>query len=73
MTQQWIKEGGKSKVRCLALWGGKSFADEKVAMQMCDEYYESASFELVEGAGHWIAEEKPAEFVQKVLSWVGKR
>lgn len=41
---------------------------EKVAR----EFYESVEVGLVEGAGHWIAEERPLGFVEAVLEWVGR-
>lgn len=72
MNNKWAQEKGKCPVRCLALWGSESFADETKAMSMCDEHYDSASFATVAGAGHWIAEERPKEFVEAVLAWVGK-
>lgn len=71
-NNKWAEEKGQCQVRCLALWGGKSFADEAKAMSMCNEYYESVEFGAVAGAGHWIAEEQPGHFVEKVLAWVGK-
>ncbi|EMC93494.1 hypothetical protein BAUCODRAFT_243721 [Baudoinia panamericana UAMH 10762] len=70
MNNKWVKEKGKCKVRCLNLWGAQSFSDEKTAMTMAEPYYEEVGFEMVTGAGHWIAEERPAEFVEKVLKWV---
>ncbi len=72
MNQQWVKEKGKCEVDCLGLWGGKSFADEKEIREMCEEYYDTVAYETVGGAGHWIAEEKPAEFVEKVIEWFEK-
>lgn len=70
-----VQEKGKSKVPCLALWGGRSFADEKSARGMCEEFYEGRTIEFaaVPGAGHWIAEEKPREFVEKVTNFIGGR
>lgn len=70
MNNRWAKDKGKCPVRCLSLWGSKSFADEESAKTMCDPYYERVSFDTVEGAGHWISEEKPDIFVEKVSKWV---
>ncbi|TKA79554.1 hypothetical protein B0A55_02740 [Friedmanniomyces simplex] len=70
MNVRWLEEKGKCGVRCLNLWGGKSFADEEMAMKMAEGFYESVRFGTVEGAGHWIAEERPREFVEMVLAWV---
>lgn len=72
MNARWAKEKGKCGVRCLALWGAQSFADEATASSMCQEYYGDFSFDKVEGAGHWIAEERPQEFVEKIVKWVGR-
>lgn len=73
MNVGWVREKGKSKVRCLALWGEKSFAGEKEAVEMAGEFYEDVEFGSVGKAGHWIAEERPGEFVDAVLKWVGRR
>ncbi|KAK3115674.1 hypothetical protein LTR53_004737 [Teratosphaeriaceae sp. CCFEE 6253] len=70
MNEKWLKEKGKCKVRCMNLWGSKSFADEAVSRSMSEPHYESVVFDTVEGAGHWIAEERPKEFVEKVVQWV---
>lgn len=43
-NNNWVKEKGKCKVRCLALWGDNSFAGEKLALDMCHEYYQNAEF-----------------------------
>jgi pimeloyl-ACP methyl ester carboxylesterase len=67
-----VKAKGKSEVRSLALWGGKSFAGEEMATSMASEFYENVQFEMVAGAGHWIAEEKPKEFVEVLLRWFEK-
>jgi pimeloyl-ACP methyl ester carboxylesterase len=68
----WVRNSGKCPVRCLALWGAESFSDEKASTAMCDSFYENVSFHAVPGAGHWIAEEKPAEFVDALVKWFGR-
>lgn len=68
-----VQEKGKSDVRCLTLWGDSSFADTDAALGMCQEYYENAELGTVKDCGHWIAEEQPERFVEKVLEWVEKR
>ncbi|KAK5121386.1 hypothetical protein LTR85_005218 [Meristemomyces frigidus] len=72
MNDKWAQEKGKCPVRCLSMWGAQSFADEAKATGMCDEYYNDFGFDAVPGAGHWIAEERPSDFVEKVLKWAGK-
>ncbi|EME46812.1 hypothetical protein DOTSEDRAFT_99895, partial [Dothistroma septosporum NZE10] len=62
-----VGKSGKSKIRCLSLWGGSSFADEKSARAMSQQFYEDVSYEQISGSGHWIAEEKPGEFVEKLV------
>jgi len=70
MNNEWAEKNGKSTVPCMALWGGKSFADEQTAQSMAEQYYQGVQCDFVEGSGHWIAEEKPSVFVEKVLKWV---
>ncbi|KAK5737790.1 hypothetical protein LTR17_006438 [Elasticomyces elasticus] len=70
MNSNWLQEKGKCEVRCLNLWGGKSFSDEAMSKTMSEPHYTNARFDTVESAGHWIAEERPNEFVSKVLKWV---
>ncbi|KAK4626084.1 Soluble epoxide hydrolase [Fulvia fulva] len=64
-----VQSSGKSKVRCLSLWGDSSFADEEAAKEMSGQFYEDVQFEQIEGCGHWIAEEKPGEFVENLVRW----
>lgn len=72
MNQAWVKEKGKCKVPCLALWGAASFADESAAIAMASEFYSNVEYGGVKGSGHWIAEENPRGFVESVLKWVEK-
>ena len=73
INQKMLKEEGKCPVRCLGLWGARSFGDEKASRGMCEEFYKGdVEFEAVPGAGHWIAEEKPDVFVEKVLAFAGR-
>lgn len=67
-----IEEHGKCQVRSLALWGGQSFATEEMATNMAKEFYNDVQFVAIPGAGHWIAEEKPKEFVETLLQWFEK-
>jgi len=72
MNNAWVEKGGKCTVPCMNLWGGRSFADENMASEMMGRYYRSTHFDVVEGSGHWISEEKPQVFVEKVLGWAGR-
>lgn len=40
------------------------------ARKMAEEFYVNVEVEMVGGAGHWIAEERPMCFVDAVLAWV---
>ncbi len=71
-NNDWLKEKGKCPVRCLALWGDNSFAGEKLALEMCEPYYEHAEYAEVKECGHWIAEEQPKQFAEAILKWAGK-
>ncbi|KAK4555752.1 hypothetical protein LTR86_006972 [Recurvomyces mirabilis] len=70
MNNKWVKEKGKCEVRCMNLWGGKSFADEQKSNETSEAFYSSVKYDTVDGSGHWIAEERPREFVEKVVAWV---
>lgn len=65
------ERSGKSKVRCLALNGDKSFLATK-AKEEVSEFYEKFEVATVADSGHWIAEENPSEFAEKVLAFVNK-
>ena len=72
-NRQWLKENGKVKVRSMILSGAGSFL-AKEAETMAAEFYEDVTGGYVEGAGHWIAEEQPERFVEKVLEFIeGKK
>ena len=73
INQRVVKENGKCPVRSLGLLGARSFGDEKASKGMCEEFHNGdIGFEAVPGAGHWIAEEKPGVFVEKVLGFAGR-
>lgn len=72
MNNARVQKKGKCKVPCLSLWGSASYVNEPAAIEMCEGYYEDVSFRAIEGSGHWVAEEKPKEFIESVLNWVGK-
>ncbi|CAK4031801.1 alpha beta-hydrolase [Lecanosticta acicola] len=67
---EWLQARGKSQVPCLALWGGRSFADLDTARKMCGQFYDDLVYaKTVPSAGHWIAEEQPAAFVKTLVGW----
>ncbi|THZ19223.1 alpha/beta-hydrolase [Aureobasidium pullulans] len=66
-----VKQQGKSKVPCCALWGELSFMIE-IAEEQAKDMYEEVTLAKVEGTGHWCAEENPESYVKEVLRWVGK-
>lgn len=72
INKTWLKEKGKSKVRCLALWGGASYFGEETVTKSVRGWYEYVTYGSIKGAGHWIAEEKPKLFVETILKWVEK-
>ena len=69
MNRKWVKEGGKGKVRNLVLNGEASLLGEE-QMGMAGEVYQEPKGEKVEGSGHWLAEENPERFVEKVVEFI---
>jgi pimeloyl-ACP methyl ester carboxylesterase len=67
---EMLKKNGKCQVPAMALNGGESIWRTK-AYQV-EEMYQHVDTESVPGSGHWIAEENPEAFVEKVLSFVAK-
>lgn len=43
-----------------------------LAEGMAKEFYEDVGAATVEGSRHWIAEEQPGGFVEKILAFVGR-
>lgn len=66
------EKGGKSKVRCLTLNGSESFL-KKAAAEEAAEFYDDFQTAEVEDAMHYIAEENPSGFVEKVLGFIEMR
>ena len=73
-NKYWREEAGKVKVRCLLLSGEHVFMTRKTE-EMASEYYEQGVFKrgIIEGSGHWLAEENPEAFVREVLKFVEKK
>lgn len=68
-NQRWLKEKGKVKVRAMVLSGEETF-HVLGAESMAREVDEDVVVGVVEGSGHWIAEENPEGFVEKVLRFI---
>lgn len=71
-NRKWRSEGGKVKVRSRALFGEKVFMTA-YAEEMAGEFYENPSSAVVEGCGHFIAEENPEGFVKAVLGFIEEK
>lgn len=72
-NRKWLAENGKLKVPSL-LMTGNEFLLAPHTGTMKDEVHEAETAEvlMVEGSGHYIAEENPEAFVKGVLGFVGK-
>jgi len=70
-NKAWLKDNGKCKVPALLI-SGDSSGHASEAQTMVNEMYENAEIAEVSESGHWLAEENPKDFVQKVLAFVGK-
>ena len=71
-NQKWLKANGKVEVRTMILSGEHVFMTAG-ALAMASEMYSNVEQGIVEGAGHWLAEENPKDFVKKVLGFVEKK
>ena len=70
--QKWLKANGKVEVRTMILSGEHCFMTAG-ALEMASEMYNNVEQGIVEGAGHWLAEENPQGFIKKVLGFVEKK
>ena len=71
-NREWRERNGKVEVRSLVLSGEHVFMTAG-ALEMASEMYSNVEQGIVEGSGHWLAEENPEGFVEKVLAFVEKR
>ncbi|CAD6575782.1 MAG: hypothetical protein ASARMPRED_007465 [Alectoria sarmentosa] len=71
-NQEWLKRSGKVEVRSMVLCGEHVFLTAN-ALEMASEMYSNVEMDIVEGSGHWLAEENPVDFVRKVLGFVEKQ
>ncbi len=70
-NQRWLKEKGKVKVRAMVL-GGEASLDALRSEEMAKQVNEQVISGVVEGSGHWLAEEAPLAFVREVLGFIEK-
>ena len=66
---RWVEEKGKVKVRAMVL-GGEGSLEALRSIGMAEEVYGDVVEGVVEGSGHWIAEEQPEIFTRKVLGFI---
>ncbi|MCJ1472493.1 hypothetical protein MMC13_001141 [Lambiella insularis] len=71
-NRKWKAENGKVRVRAMVLSGEHGFMTAK-AEEMAAEYYEKLERGIVEGAGHWLAEENPEGFIREVLRFIEEK
>ena len=64
-----LKTKGKVTVKAMVLSGGESRHSE-AAQEMAEEMYERITVGVVEGSGHYIAEEQPKRFVELVIDFI---
>ncbi|KAK4690886.1 hypothetical protein P7C71_g6003, partial [Lecanoromycetidae sp. Uapishka_2] len=67
----WREKNGKVRVRSCVMSGEHVFMTAK-ALEMAEEFYEKPEMIVIEGSGHFLAEENPDQFVKKVLEFVEK-
>lgn len=68
-NRKCLEGDGKSKVKCMVLSGERSLHIQG-AEQMVGEFYQDYRCGVVKGAGHYIAEEKPEDFVENVRKFL---
>lgn len=69
-NQEHLRTHGKSKVPALALAGDGCFNNARAEEQLV-EFYESVEKVEVRNSGHYVTDEAPEEFAEKILEWVG--
>ena len=68
-NRSYIDMYSKLSTPCLILSGEKSF-EREFAQSMGKDFFESFETDVCPGAGHWIAEETPDSFVEKVSNYI---
>ena len=72
MNREWREKNGKVGVRAMVMSGEHVFMTAK-AFEMASEMYDNVEKGVIEGSGHYLAEENPEGFVTKVLDFVEKK
>ena len=72
MNREWREKNGKVGVRAMVMSGEYVFMTAK-ALEMASEMYDNVERGIVEGCGHYLAEENPEGFMTKVLDFVEKK
>ena len=72
MNREWKEKKGKVEVRAMVMSGEYVFMTAK-AWEMASEIYDNVEKGVVEGCGHYLAEENPEGFVAKVLDFVEEK
>ncbi|KAL8788279.1 MAG: hypothetical protein Q9195_007376 [Heterodermia aff. obscurata] len=68
-NRELVEKSGKSKVPALGVSGDGSFNNARAEEQL-KEFYDDVEVVSLRNSGHWIAEENPKEFFEKVLAWI---
>ncbi|MCJ1454024.1 hypothetical protein MMC28_004374 [Mycoblastus sanguinarius] len=72
MNWDWLKRDGKVGVRAMNLSGEHVFMTAE-ALGMAKEYYSDVQKGIVEGSGHYLAEENPEGFIREVLGFIERK
>jgi len=68
-NRRFLSERGKLKMPVLGLGGTASFF-LPVAQEMLSEVADNVTVRPIEGSGHWIAEEQPERFLERLRDFV---
>ena len=72
INREWREKNGKVGVRAMVMSGEYVFMTAK-ALEMASEMYDNVEKGVIEGCGHYLAEENPEGFVTKVLGFVEEK
>jgi len=68
-NQAAIREGGKLKMPVFALGGAESFCRGMLVRESMTRLAENVAGGVIEGTGHWIAEEQPEKLLKHLLEF----
>ncbi|KAF2726561.1 alpha/beta-hydrolase [Polyplosphaeria fusca] len=69
-NREWVEREGKMRVPVMGLVGGEFLLVEHTEGMLGEMHEEGFGVAVVEGAGHYVAEENPEGFVEEVLGFV---